>query len=150
METERLKLVADVAVRRGQSILLVKYKDTRKYDSQPGWFLPDDYLRRLEHPEDGALRILKEQVGVNVPRLDLRFIESFDGNGAWHLIFHFSGAMPAGARVVPGPNTEDANWFPIRRLPDRASVAHGGWALDILNAMNKRGEDVAHTRSVVD
>jgi hypothetical protein len=31
-----------------------------------GWFLPDDYLRRLEHPMDAGSRILRERVGVDV------------------------------------------------------------------------------------
>lgn len=58
------RLVADVCVLAGERVLLVRYKDVRRYDNQRGWFLPDDYLAHLEHPEDAAMRILQEQAGA--------------------------------------------------------------------------------------
>jgi ADP-ribose pyrophosphatase YjhB (NUDIX family) len=132
-----IKLVADVAVLAGDRVLLVRYKDTSKYDGQSGWFLPDDYLRRLEPPEGAAQRILKEQIGLAVPGLELRTIESFEGNGAWHLIFHYIGRLAAPSKVVPGPNTAAAEWFPLDRLPDRSAMAHDGWAADVLETIRK-------------
>jgi ADP-ribose pyrophosphatase YjhB (NUDIX family) len=148
-ERGRIKLVADVALFSGERVLLVRYKDTRKYDHQVGWFLPDDYLRRLEHPEDAALRILREQLGLELPSLDLRFIESFEGNEAWHLVFHFAGAVLDKSGPTPGANTAAMEWFNPSSLPARSEVAHAGWALDILAAMRKPREAAAHTRSVV-
>jgi hypothetical protein len=41
-EKGRFKLIADVALFSGDRVLLVKYKDTHKYDQQAGGFLPDD------------------------------------------------------------------------------------------------------------
>src|SRR5574337_860853 len=117
---------------------------------EAGWFLPDDYLRRLEHPEDGALRILREQVGVDVARLDLRFIESFEGNGAWHMVFHYSGEPAEEPRIRAGSNTAKAEWFDLNGLPDRSAVAHGGWGLDVLAAMRRGRDETPHVRSVVD
>ena len=148
-EKGRLKLVADVALFSGERVLLVKYKDTHKYDQQAGWFLPDDYLRRLEHPEDAALRILRDQVGLETVRVDLRFIESFEGNQAWHLVFHFAAMLPDGSSPTPGSNTAAIEWFSTDHLPDRADVAHEGWALDVLDSLAKPPEEVAHIRSVV-
>ena len=104
-EGGRLKLVADVALFAGDRILLVRYRDVRKFDGETGWFLPDDYLRRLEHPEDAAKRILREQLGLEAPRLRLGLIESFEGNGAWHLIFHYEGHADGEAQLAPGENT---------------------------------------------
>jgi ADP-ribose pyrophosphatase YjhB (NUDIX family) len=148
-EKGRLKLVADVALFSGDRVLLVKYKDTHQYDQQAGWFLPDDYLRRLEHPEDAALRILKDQVGMAMVRVDLRFIESFEGNKAWHLVFHFAGTLPDGSSPTAGTNTAAMEWFNVDRLPDRPHVAHEGWAIDVLASLAKPPEESAHIRSVV-
>jgi ADP-ribose pyrophosphatase YjhB (NUDIX family) len=136
-EVGRIKLVADVALFAGDRVLLVRYKDTRKYDGQSGWFLPDDYLRRLEHPEGAAQRILQEQIGLVGSDLKLGTIESFEGNGAWHLIFHHVGRLPSPSKVALGPNTAAAEWFPLDRLPDRSAIAHDGWAVDVLEAIRK-------------
>src|SRR6058998_4295066 len=73
------KLVADIAVLADRQVLLVRYKDTRSYDGQQGWFLPDDYLMFVEHPDEAAARILREQVGMAAPRITLDHIESFGG-----------------------------------------------------------------------
>ena len=53
METEcRIHtLVADVALFAEGQVLLVRYRDMAKYDNESGWFLPDDELNYLEHPE---------------------------------------------------------------------------------------------------
>jgi ADP-ribose pyrophosphatase YjhB (NUDIX family) len=147
--TGRLKLVADVTLTAGNRVLLVKYRETRKYDHQAGWFLPDDYMQRLEHPEDAALRILRDQVGIEMQGLDLGFIESFEGNGAWHLVFHFLASVEDASLVRPGPNTASAEWFAYSSLPSRSDVAHGGWALDVIEVMSRPRDLVAHTRSVV-
>jgi ADP-ribose pyrophosphatase YjhB (NUDIX family) len=133
----RIKLVADVALLVGDQVLLVRYKDTRKYDGQAGWFLPDDYLRRREHPEIAAQRILREQVGLDVPGLKLGMIESFENDGAWHLIFHYVGRLGIPAEPVAGPNTAVAEWFPLGKLPDRSTMAHEGWAADVLEAVRE-------------
>src|ERR1700694_4469338 len=143
-EHGRLKLVADVALFSGDRVLLVKYNDTRRYDQQAGWFLPDDYMPRLEPPEDAALRILKDQVGLDTVRVDLRFIESFEGNRAWHLVFHFAGTLPDGSSPAAGTNTAAMEWFSADHLPDRANVAHQGWARGVLASLAKPPEESAH------
>lgn len=131
----RTKLVADVALLVGDRVLLLKYDDTRKYDGQAGWFLPDDYLRRLEHPEVAARRILKEQVGLDVPGPKLGLLESFEGNGAWHLIFHYVCRLGIEPDLKLGANTAAAEWFPLSRLPNRSEFAHDGWGADVVDAI---------------
>ena len=146
----RIKLVADVALFRRDSVLLVKYRDVKKYDGQTGWFLPDDYLRRLEHPEDAGLRILREQVGVDVPSLEIGFIESFESNQAWHLVFHLTGRLDEGVEAKAIGNTAAAQWFEPSALPPRSELAHEGWAIDILEALARQREEAVHVRSVVE
>ena len=139
MEREAHKLIADVAVLAGDRVLLVKYRDVSAYDGQRGWFLPDAPLVRPEHPDDGAVRILHDQLGIDArPRLD--HIETF-GNGAWHLIFHFRADLDAPAPVVPGDNVLAAEWFPITALPRDQEMAHDGWGKEVVNTILAAGSD---------
>jgi 8-oxo-dGTP diphosphatase len=131
------KLVVDVALLAARQVLLVRYRDPAAYDQQRGWFLPDDYLKPLEHPDDAAARILTEQAGLRGPAARLHHIESF-GNGAWHLIFHYTAEIIRPLPVVPGPNTAEARWFSLTALPDRAEMAHEGWGLDVLRTILTR------------
>jgi ADP-ribose pyrophosphatase YjhB (NUDIX family) len=118
------KLVADVALIRDDRILLVKYEDVRRNDGQTGWFLPDDYIQRLEHPMDSGSRILREQVGLGYSEFDLGFIESFESEGDWHLVFHLVGRLDHDVDVAATGNTAEAAWFQQSSLPPRAEMAH--------------------------
>jgi ADP-ribose pyrophosphatase YjhB (NUDIX family) len=144
------KLVADVALVCGEQVLLVKYADVRGYDGQTGWFLPDDYIHRLEHPMDAGSRILREQVGVDYSELDLGFIESFESEGDWHLVFHLVGRLDHDVHVAPIGNTAEAAWFQQSSLPARAEMAHEGWAIDVLDALARPREETIRIRSVVE
>ena len=134
------KLVADIAIRADDRVLFVKYEDVSRYDGQRGWFLPDDYLGHLEHPDEAAKRIATTQAGLASVVPKLSHIESF-GDGAWHLIFHYQADFQAMPHVAPGPNVATLEWFPRSRLPDRSTMAHDGWAADVLDAMDRRGSD---------
>lgn len=133
------KLVADVLVVAEGQVLLVRYKDVSKYDGQEGWFLPDDYLAYSEHPLDSARRILREQVSLDSSDITLNYIESFGGDdgGAWHLIFHHKTILDKIPNVTPLTNIRAAEWFPVDNLPDRSSVAHHGWAIDVIGEILK-------------
>jgi hypothetical protein len=111
-------------------VLLVKYRDVSAYDGQRGWFLPDAPLVRPEHPDDGAVRILRDQLGIDPkPRLD--HIEKF-GNGAWHFIFHFRADLEAVVDGTLGDNVLVAGWFPASALPPDEQMAHDGRGKEVL------------------
>jgi ADP-ribose pyrophosphatase YjhB (NUDIX family) len=129
------KLVADVAVVASGRVLFVRYRDTSSYDGQEGWFLPDDYLDHLEHPDGAARRILREQVGIEAVDVRLTEIESF-GNGAWHLVFHYKAEVEL-PEAATGDNIEAAEWFPLDALPPADEVAHHGWGLEVLDRVLK-------------
>ncbi len=126
------KLVADVSLITHGKVLLARYQDVTGYDGEKGWFLPDDFLRHAEHPEDAAKRILQDQAGVAPTALRLSHIESFEGHGYWHLIFHYVASAAAPPVPTPGKNVQALEWFPIDKLPAAEQVAHGGWALETL------------------
>lgn len=129
-------LIADVAVFTNDRVLLVKYTDVNTYDHQAGWFLPDDGLRHLEHPEAGARRIMREQLGLTVPRPVLGTIESFRGNdGSWHLAFHHKMTFDASPPIRPSKDLLAAEWFALSKLPPKSEVAHRGWALSTIRKL---------------
>jgi ADP-ribose pyrophosphatase YjhB (NUDIX family) len=131
-------LICDVAVVADDRVLLVKYADMSKYDDQPGWFLPDDVLRELEHPTRAAQRIAKEQLGLDLRDVELEHVESFRGNdGGWHLSFHHLARLPATPPIEPSSDLAMAEWFPVNQLPARDQVAHHGWALSVLKKMKR-------------
>lgn len=134
------KLVADVTVLGGGATALVRYADPTRYDGETGWFVPDDFLERLEHPDDAARRIARDQLGLRVAEVSLSHVESFEGNGFWHLIFHYGVALPARALLERGGNVADARWFPLDQLPEASAVAHDGWALETIPAVARRLE----------
>lgn len=134
MECRVHRLVADVTAVVDGRVLLVRYRDTTRYDGQPGWFLPDDLLAHLEHPTDAARRILAEQVGLTSADPVLRRIESF-GDGAWHMVFHHVARVDHPVPLEPGENTLAAEWFPLDSLPPASEVAHHGWALEVLQTL---------------
>jgi len=61
---QKIKLVADVTIIADDKTVLVKYKNSDNYNGQQGWFIPDDLINTGEHPDDAAIRILKEQLGI--------------------------------------------------------------------------------------
>ena len=129
-------LISDVAIIAEQSVLLVRYSDIAKYDDEPGWFLPDDVLRNLEHPTRAASRIAREQLGLDVKDVHLEHIESFRGDdGTWHMSFHHLAQWSSVPGIAPSADVAEARWFPLDDLPPRDQVAHHGWALSTLKKM---------------
>src|SRR5260370_37391361 len=88
MECNTHTLVVQVAPLHHSSALLLKYRISP--DNQQGWFLPNGDLHHLEHPEQAAKRVLKEQAGIDDATLKLAEIESFVGNNKTkHLDFDY-------------------------------------------------------------
>ena len=130
MECNTHTLVAHVAALHHSSALLVKYRISP--DSQQGWFLPNDDLHHLEHPEQAARRILKEQTGIDEATLKLAEIESFMGNNqTWHLIFDYL-AFTRTMNTSPGNAVAELKWFEIDKLPPPEDFAHHGWGRTLL------------------
>ena len=126
------KLVADVTVVSGNETVMVRYGDLDKYDGEPGWFVPDDFLHRLEDPEDAGTRIVREQLGIEAGELDLSHVESFEGNGFWHLVFHYGAVLSSQPPIERGPMVAAAQWFRLDALPPVSEVGHEGWGLDTI------------------
>jgi len=128
-DDQKIKLIADATLLSNDKVLLVTYKDTGKYDGEPGWFLPDDLVQFNEHPEDAAKRLLNEQLGFITGNLKIDHMESFIGNDkTWHLIFHYYLQMDSLPKMLPTGNIDKWDWFDFYKLPDDKDIAHRGWA----------------------
>ncbi len=137
---EEIKLVADVAIFHQGKVLLVTYIDTNKYDHQQGWFLPDDLIAFAEHPEDAIQRIIREQLGTELPDVRLAHIESFQGNdSSWHLVFHYRGDLQDVPEFDYSNDLNQAEWFDVENLPDMSTIAHRGWAAYTIQDMLEGG-----------
>jgi ADP-ribose pyrophosphatase YjhB (NUDIX family) len=131
MDCKDHSLIVHVAVLHHSSALLLKYRDPSLYDNQSGWFLPNDSLKHMEHPEVGARRVLKEQAGIDKASLRLSQIESFVGdNGSWHIVFDYM-AIPSSTHIVKG-KISAAEWVRLDELPESKEFAHNGWGRSIL------------------
>lgn len=140
MPCDQHSLIADIALLAEGKVLLVRYKDVNKYDHQKGWFLPDDALLHLEHPDQCAQRILKEQLAFDAASPSLHYIESFMGNDeSWHLVFHYKSELPKIPTLLPAADIEKAEWFDLKNLPSPSEIAHHGWALGILRRITGSG-----------
>ena len=138
MACDEHSLIADVAVIADGKVLLVRYKDTNRYDHQPGWFLPDDAIRDREPPDAAARRIAREQLGLRLADARLDHVESFTGdNGSWHLPFHYVAELDRAPVVKPSEDLAAAEWFDLGKLPPKSDVAHHGWALQVLARIAK-------------
>ena len=136
-----VKLVADTALFYNNKVLLVKYKDTSKYDHQKGWFLPDDYIAEVEHPDDTATRILKEQVGLDNNNSNIDHFESFTGNDkTWHLVFHYRLFLDKEPVLTPSADIDKYEWFKVNSLPADSELAHHGWARFVIQEIMKNGK----------
>jgi len=130
MECNTHTLVVQVAPLHHSSALLVQYRISP--DNQQGWFLPNDDLHHLEHPEQAAKRILKEQAGIDDATLKLAEIESLMGNNqTWHLVFDYL-AFTHTMNTTPGNAVGELRWFETGELPSAEEFAHHGWGRTVL------------------
>lgn len=126
-----VKMIANLAVITPEGALLVRYKD--RPDAQSGWFLPHAELAHAEHPEDAARRLVAG--GAFAPAL--KDIASFVGNDqSWHMAFTFATRAAVLPQLAGDGAVLESKVFPLDALPPRRTVAHGGWALDLLAKMS--------------
>ena len=138
MECKDHSLIVHVAVLHHDSALLVKYRDPSSFDDQTGWFLPNDSLKHAEHPDVGARRVLKEQLGIDNVSCSLSQIESFVGdNGSWHIVFDYVAIPNSKQLSKTESNLSKAEWFQIHKLPDAKEFAHNGWGRVVLVKLAK-------------
>jgi hypothetical protein len=136
---ETTKMIVNLAVLTDSETLFVKYANLP--DHQKGWFVPHRTLMRNEDPKAICKQIASEQLGLSWSqdmKLELHQIQSFVGNdGTWHLSYDHSLHVKDASALKKAANISSAEWFPLSHPPARSEVAHHGWALDIVQAIQK-------------
>ena len=105
-------LAADAAVRRGDSILLIK----RKFPPMQGaWALPGGFVDRGENPIDAAVRELLEETGLDGenPKL-LSVMGDANRDPRKHIVsIVYEIEVSSQQQPTAGDDTADAKFWPI-------------------------------------
>ena len=97
-----------------QRVLLLEHV----FRSDSGWGIPGGFLNKGEQPETGLRRELREEIGVELERVELLFARTLPKPRQIELYF--------GARVIGTPQPcsfeiRSAAWFAIDNLPSELS-----------------------------
>ncbi|MFP6741684.1 MAG: NUDIX domain-containing protein [Alphaproteobacteria bacterium] len=131
MQTHAVKLIVTVSVVADDRVLMVE--PVGGQDGESGWFLPNELMNELEHPEHAAHRVLDDGLGLEGIDVALSHMESFTGgDGTWHLAFHYVARFDDEPDLTLSKRFATAEWFTADSLPARDEVAHGGWALGVI------------------
>ncbi len=117
-----IQLIANVVVRRGDEVLLVRH--------DPGdevWWLPGGDLQPYEHPDDAAKRVLADIPGLKISAPKMVNVESFRGRRGWHVMFNYL----VDAAGEPKGNIS-ATWHKAAKLP---RTKHGNWEQSTIAAV---------------
>jgi len=105
-------LAADAAVRRGDSILLIK----RKFPPMQGaWALPGGFVDRGENPIDAAVRELLEETGLHGenPKL-ISVMGDVDRDPRKHIVsIVYEIEVNSEQQPIAGDDAADAKFWPI-------------------------------------
>ena len=105
-------LAADAAVRRGDSILLIK----RKFPPMQGaWALPGGFVERGENPIDAAVRELLEETGMHGenPKL-VSVMGDADRDPRKHIVsIVYEIEVSKEQQPIAGDDAADAKFWPI-------------------------------------
>jgi ADP-ribose pyrophosphatase YjhB (NUDIX family) len=119
-----IQLIANLVVRGAKGRILLA-----RYDADSDrWWLPGSDLEPYEHPDEAALRVLRDVLPRAKARPVLSKVESFRGRRGWHVMFDYR----VDARGAPAP-AKHAAWHAAARLPP---MAHGRWEVSVVRALS--------------
>lgn len=128
-------LAADAAVRRGDSILLIK----RKFPPMQGaWALPGGFVERGENPIDAAVRELLEETGMHGenPKL-ISVMGDADRDPRKHIVsVVYEIEVNSEQQPIAGDDAADAKFWPIDSILDGKLQMAGDHQQIIKNWLN--------------
>lgn len=103
--------VAAVITNDDNQVLLLKHR----FREGSGWGIPGGFLGKAEQPEDALKRELREEVGIEISRLELALTRAVKETPQVQIIFRCKAAgepRPASIEV------EQCQWRAVDDLPD--------------------------------
>ncbi|MEN3335809.1 MAG: 8-oxo-dGTP diphosphatase [Blastocatellia bacterium] len=100
-----------VVVNREGRVLLVKHV----FRPGSGWGVPGGFINKGEQVEDAARRELREEIGLELDRIELAFVRAVEQVNQLEIIFRCS------ANGTPRPRNIEIHrvaWFELDQLPD--------------------------------
>jgi len=120
---------------RGESQLLFCRRGIEPHKGM--WDLPGGYLNNGEHPEQGLVREIREELGTSVRGQTLLTVEIAEyvrediaEEARFVLVLFYVCELDPGAVITPMDDVQEAAWFPLDVLPaemafssDRRAIA---------------------------
>lgn len=96
-------------------VLLVK----RKYEPKVGaWTLSAGFIEIDETPEEAAVRETLEETGLDVKIIDLFDVQGVCESAIDNVVLIVYLVLRTGGKLKPGDDAEEAQFFPLDRLPE--------------------------------
>ena len=110
-----------VVINANQDILLVK----RSVEPKKGqWCLPGGFIELGEPPEQGALRELREETGLQADTAHLLGVRTTPSSQYHSVLMVGYFVNDFSGRARPGDDAEEAAWFPLPKSPPIAFESH--------------------------
>jgi 8-oxo-dGTP diphosphatase len=116
-------------------ILLVK----RKQEPYKGyWDIPGGFLEGGEHPENGLLREIREETGLEVRPIKLLgiFMDKYGPDADDTLNIHYLAEV-IGGEAKAGSDAGELRWFSKKNLPKRIAFRNGREVLKVWRNMSR-------------
>jgi ADP-ribose pyrophosphatase len=81
------------------------------------WGLPTTFLREDENAEEASLRLVREKIGVDLPRFNTEQLATFTDihrSKTRELALTYMIYLPDMPKLVPGYGADDAKWFSVQ------------------------------------
>lgn len=116
-------------------ILLVK----RKQEPYKGyWDIPGGFLEGGEYPENGLLREIREETGLEVRPIELLgiFMDKYGPDADDTLNIHYLAEV-IGGEAKAGSDAGELRWFSKKNLPKRIAFRNGREVLKVWRNMSR-------------
>ena len=113
-----LHISSFVFVKKGTTIALLKASNQHYLEFRRGkWLIPSTVLKIPEHPDDCALRVLRDQLGIEKPKLKFVNVQSHYSDH-WDICFIYETQT---AKPLKASNLfDEVKFFPAKKLPQES------------------------------
>lgn len=110
------------------------------------WDVPGGFLEAGEHPEDGAIRELREETGLNIRLNGLlgMYMDRYGAEGAWTINIYYLAEVIDGTLCVMD-DVAALEWFAPEDLPTEFAFGHQQQVMtDLRHTLEKEGRAKCH------